>query len=54
MLISRGQEVQAEAVPDVVLKTMLPIDSIEEGKTRFGIVTIPTRLPDSRHRLGAA
>lgn len=47
MLISRGQEVQAEAVPDVVLKTMLPFDSIEDGKTRFGIVTIPpgSRIP---------
>ena len=49
MLIARGQEVQAEAVPDVVLKTMLPYDIMEGGKTRFGIVTIPpgSRIPVS-------
>jgi quercetin dioxygenase-like cupin family protein len=47
MLIARSEAVQAEAVPDVVLKTMLPFDCIRDGKTRFGIVTIPpgARIP---------
>lgn len=47
MIIVRNETIQPEALPGVELKTMLPFASIEQGKTRFGIVTIPPggRIP---------
>jgi quercetin dioxygenase-like cupin family protein len=47
MMIAHANEVQAEPVPGVILKTLFPFHALEGGKTRFGMVTIPPggRIP---------